>query len=244
MEGNKTLNESLKGCLTPPESIPFWCRNGTPWSRHHPPPDPFLQGWKGWRDDAWSLDELLASRAFAGGQGRGFVQADQPWAPTVGWVRSARPLTVLRRRTARAGVCTAPQQPAPRGRSRRNPGPGSRHGWSPSSLLLGGLTLSGSRGKQNTGKLSWCPHGTRASSTPFLAWELTCASQAAECCNLHLLLLPNPGQCHLLVTPLDVLEKPKDAGIHLCCAPREDIKVPELAKRHGQCHPPESLAEG
>lgn len=167
-----------------------------------------------------------------------------PGHPRWGWVRSARPLTVLRRRTARAGVCTAPQQPAPRGRSRRNPGPGSRHGWSPSSLLLGGLTLSGSRGKQNTGKLSWHRHSTRASSTPFLAWEQTFASQAADCCNLHLLLPPNPGQCHLLVTPLDVLEKPKDAEIHLCCAPREDIKVPELAKRHGQRHPPESLAEG
>lgn len=186
----------------------------------------------------WPPVHLLEGREEA------LCRSTSPRHPRWGWVRSARPLTVLRRRTARAGVCIAPQQPAPRGRSRRNPGPGSRHGWSPSSLLLGGLTLSGSRGKQNTGKLSWYPHSTRASSTPFLAWEQTSALQAAECCNLHLLLLPNPGQCHLLVPPLDVLEKPKDAEIHLCCALREDIKVPELAKRRGQCHPPESLAEG
>ena len=103
-----------------------------------------------------------------------------PGDPRWGRVSSARPLTVLRRRTARAGACTAPQQPAPRGRSRRNPGPGSRHGWSPSSLLLGGQTLSGSRGKQNTGKLSWCPHNTHASSTLYRAWKQTFALQAAQ----------------------------------------------------------------
>lgn len=51
------------------------------------PSTSFLQvckGWEGWRADAWGLDELLASRAFAGGLGRGFVQAGQPWGPTVG----------------------------------------------------------------------------------------------------------------------------------------------------------------
>lgn len=143
-------------------------------------------------------------------------------------------LTARPRRSARAGACTAPRPPARPARSPRSPGPGSRHGWSPSSLLPGAPTPSGSAGTQSTGKVRDIPAVPVLQPQPWFgnASAAGAAASSCSCCRT--------SQGHLSRLFCMAWRSPR--MLKSTCAELQDRTPRSL--RSGQCHSPKILAEG